>query len=210
MFDLSIERNDTLSLIHHFMGPALFLWVRLCYSSFSSADALMGRMLVSFVFFGTGVGGSVTTAMLVLIKLFKRQMGAAVLARAVTALSWALTINTWLSTMYGCTYLLWSFQELHALWGDFAALVPLALCGFEFWLQWRWALRFQEISEGLAVNAGLIVPVMKAEGPRSAWETLEGMTAERICAGAMALLAAVGYSGVCMRLFEKLTVRLMM
>ncbi|KAH7009327.1 hypothetical protein B0J12DRAFT_550295, partial [Macrophomina phaseolina] len=149
MFDLTIERNDLLSLIHHFMGPALLLWVRCSYSAFNSSDALMCRILVSFVFFGAGVGGSVTTCMLVLMKLLKRQLEKSTLYRLVTILSWILTINTWLSTMYGCTYLLWAFDDLHRHWGHYAGLIPLFLCGFEFWLQWRWALRFQGISETL-------------------------------------------------------------
>ncbi|KAL1638671.1 hypothetical protein SLS58_008703 [Diplodia intermedia] len=220
MFDLTIERNDTLSLIHHFMGPALLLWVRCSYSAFASSDALMCRMLVSFVFFGAGVGGSVTTVMLVLMKLFKRQIPPLVLARAVVALSWMLTLNTWLSTMYGCTYLLWAFEELHGHWGDFAGLVPLALCGFEFWLQWRWALRFQGISEGLRAAAGIGAPVVSEEevkqvgGGRkrkqSVLSSFEGMSAEKISANTMALSWAVGYSGVCMKVLEKLTIRLMM
>ncbi|GME65675.1 hypothetical protein GTA08_BOTSDO03829 [Neofusicoccum parvum] len=99
MFDLTIERNDVLSLIHHFMGPALLLWVRCSYSAFNSSDALMCRMLVSFVFFGAGVGGSVTTCMLVLMKLAKRQIQKDTLYRLVTILSWVLTLNTWLSTI---------------------------------------------------------------------------------------------------------------
>lgn len=203
MFDLTIERNDLLSLIHHFMGPALLLWIRCSYSAFNSSDALMCRMLVSFVFFGAGVGGSVTTCMLVLMKLAKRQIQKSTLYRLVAILSWVLTINTWFSTMYGCTYLLWAFDDLHHHWGHYAGLIPLFLCGFEFWLQWRWALRFQGIAENLGISAGHLMPSKM----RVSWDSLGHISRAKIGAGSLALSWAVTYSSVCWKVFHRLALQ---
>jgi hypothetical protein len=152
-YDLTIERADVLSLIHHCMGPAMLLWIRCSFSTYTPADATMNRLLVSFVFFGAGIGGSLTTAMLVLMKLLKTQLQASSLYELVSILSWMLTVNTYISTMFGSLYMLWWANDLYAYWGTLCFL-PLFLSGFEFYLQWRWALRFQSIADDLGVKAG--------------------------------------------------------
>jgi hypothetical protein len=61
LLDLSIHRDDVLSIIHHCMGPALLLWIRSSFSSFDSSDALICRPLMMFVFFGAGIGGTASS-----------------------------------------------------------------------------------------------------------------------------------------------------
>src|SRR4051794_34441400 len=121
-YDLTIERADFLSLIHHCMGPAMLLWIRHCFSSYTPTDATMSRLLASFIFFGAGIGGSLTTGMLVLMKLLKTQLRATSLYELVSILSWMLTINTFVSTMFGSLYMLWWTNDLYAYWGPYCFL----------------------------------------------------------------------------------------
>jgi hypothetical protein len=131
----------------------MILWIRACFATFTEDDATMGRILTSFIFFGTGVGGSLTTLMLVLMKLMKSHVSEKMLYQGVSILSWGLTLNTFASTMFGTWYVLYWADPLWEYWGLWS-LCPLIPCTFEFYLQWRWALRFQAIVDKLGEKAG--------------------------------------------------------
>lgn len=151
-YDLLIERNDILSLIHHFMGPAMLVWIRISFANGTSTDATMIRLLMSFVFFGAACGGSMTTSILVLMKLLKADISEETMYRYVSKFVWGLTVNTFLATTFGTLYMLVWSNELLAYWGNYA-FIPLLLSSFEFYLQWRWAFRFQNIQDHLWVKS---------------------------------------------------------
>ncbi|KAI9791836.1 MAG: hypothetical protein M1816_003381 [Peltula sp. TS41687] len=202
-YDLTIERADVLSLIHHLIAPTLLLWVRASFCTYTSSDAVMCRLLLSFVFFGAGVGGSLTTLMLVMMKLVKTQISAATLYAAVSMLSWALTVNTFVSTMFGSSYMLWWDEELVRIWGHYC-FIPLFLSGFEFYLQWRWALRFQSIADELgnvAAGAGKKVvevglQVQGAKKQRTARRFLAAYRPKNLSHTLMIYSWGVSYAGV--------------
>jgi hypothetical protein len=155
-FDLTIERADVLSLIHHCFGPAMLVWIRYQFSSFTTADAPMCRLLISFVFFGAACGGTMTTSILVIMKLMKAHLSPQQIYAYVSKLVWALTINTLIATTFGSLYMLYWLDPLFEYW-SYWGIIPLLLSGFEYYLQWRWAFRFQNIQDDLhakALNAG--------------------------------------------------------
>jgi hypothetical protein len=150
-YDLTIERADILSLIHHCFGPAMLIWIRTYFSSHTSDDATMVRLLISFVFFGAAMGGTLTTTILVLLKLFRSQLAPYTIHRAVSSLVWILSINTLLATTFGSAYMAYWEDNLLGIWG-YWCLIPMALSAFEYYLQWRWAVKFQLIADKLAVQ----------------------------------------------------------
>ncbi|KAH8810773.1 hypothetical protein F5884DRAFT_897324 [Xylogone sp. PMI_703] len=201
-YDLTIERADVLSLIHHCMGPAMLIWIRLCFATYTPADALMNRLLVSFVFFGAGVGGSVTTSMLLMMKLMKPHISAQTLHLTVSLLSWVLTVNTYISTMYGSLYILFWVEDLAQYWGHYC-FIPLVLATFEFYLQWRWALRFQTIADELQTAAGWSVETKNA----GFFNLSKRLSQKDLSLGVMVVSWAISYFGVYVLAFQKTVIR---
>ena len=205
-YDLTIERADVLSLIHHLMGPGMLFWIRSSFSSYTSADAVMNRLLLSFVFFGAGVGGSLTTLMLVLMKLVKTQISKETLYVSVSVLSWVLTVNTFISTMFGSSYMLWWDDELVRYWGHYC-FIPLFLSGFEFYLQWRWALRFQSIADDLSIAAGRRQAEMTKDSPQNFLAAWTGVRFKSLSHTVMIYSWGVSYLGVYMSAVQKTFLR---
>lgn len=152
-YDLTIERADILSLIHHCFGPAMLIWIRIQFSSYTMTDAPMIRLLISFVFFGATMGGSLTTCILSILNLFKPHMSKHLLHTSVSIFVWALFINTFIATTWGSLYMTVWETPLFAYWGYYC-LIPMALSGFEYYLQWRWAFKFQTIQDRLRLGIG--------------------------------------------------------
>lgn len=171
-FDLTVERTDVLSLIHHCLGPALLIWIRCSFSSFDPTDAPMCRLLISFVFFGAACGGTFTTLILVIMKLMKTYLSAQHIYASVATLVWLLTINTFLATTFGSVYMSTWFEDLVGYWGCFAVL-PLLLSGFEYYLQWRWAFRFQNIQDNLRAKSLAEVTSKKREDDTDMLESVK-------------------------------------
>ncbi|RDW92658.1 hypothetical protein BP5796_02052 [Coleophoma crateriformis] len=152
-YDLTIERADVLSLIHHCFGPAMLLWIRIQFSSFTTNDAPMIRLLISFVFFGATMGGTFTTCILTLLNLIKPHLSKHVLHTSISILVWTLFINTFVATTFGSMYMAVWEVPLFGYWGYYG-LIPMALSGFEYYLQWRWAFKFQTIYDRLRLGIG--------------------------------------------------------
>jgi hypothetical protein len=151
-YDLTIERADILSLIHHCFGPAMLIWIRTCFSSYTSFDAVMTRLLVSFVFFGAAMGGTLTTTILVILKLFRPHLAAWTAHKSVSSLVWILSLNTLVATSFGSAYMCIWETELITYWG-YWCLIPMVLSAFEYYLQWRWAVKFQLIADKLGMQS---------------------------------------------------------
>jgi hypothetical protein len=151
-YDLTIERADILSLIHHCFGPAMLIWIRTCFSSYTSLDATMTRLLVSFVFFGAAMGGTLTTSILVILKLLRPHLAVWTAHKSVASLVWLLSFNTLIATSFGSAYMCYWETELVAYWG-YWCLIPMVLSAFEYYLQWRWAVKFQLIADKLGMQS---------------------------------------------------------
>ncbi|KAK3327465.1 hypothetical protein B0T19DRAFT_441444 [Cercophora scortea] len=147
-FDLIIYREDILSVLHHCMGPALLFWTRTCFSSFSSADALVSRSLMMFVFFGAATGGIAATAGVFLLRVGKTYLRRATLYRYFSLCVASLTVATILSCYMNVLYFLQVWEEAFSYFGWFAP-VPVIWETFECYLQWRWLLRFYELEAKL-------------------------------------------------------------
>ncbi len=141
LFDLSIHRGDFLSTVHHCMGPALLLWIRISFSQFTSSDALVCRPLMMFVFFGAAVGGTASSAAVFLLRVGKKYLKKDALYQYFALCLAALTASTVLSCYMNVLYFLHVWQDAFAHFG-FALLLPAIWEGFECYLQWRWLFRF--------------------------------------------------------------------
>ena len=146
LFDLSIHRDDILSIIHHCMGPALLLWIRTSFSSFDSSDSLICRPLMMFVFFGAGIAGTASSSAVFLLRIGKNYMSSERLYRYFALCLATLTISTVLSCYLNTWYLLHAYQGLHECFG-IAYIGPVTWEGFECYLQWRWLFRFHQFEK---------------------------------------------------------------
>lgn len=129
------------------MGPLLLIWMRLSYSSFTPADALMCRLLISFVFFGAILSGSTTTA-LTFIYYFRKvwfKPGRETLSNNAyfyfTTFLPVLALSTICGNFYCALYLHAWFDEVFAHFGHWGYL-PLAWVLLECTMQWRWLFWF--------------------------------------------------------------------
>jgi len=143
LFDLSIHRDDILSIIHHCMGPALLLWIRTSFSSFDSSDALICRPLMMFVFFGAGLGGTASSIAVLLLRVGKKYMSTEKLYQYFAPCLAVLTVSTVFSCYLNTAYLLHMHEGLYGHFGIWY-LGPVIWEGFECYLQWRWLLRFHD------------------------------------------------------------------
>ncbi|KAK0635780.1 hypothetical protein B0T17DRAFT_612598 [Bombardia bombarda] len=148
LFDLIIYRDDVLSILHHCMGPALLIWTRTCFSSFTSSDALVSRSLVMFVFFGAATGGIAASGGVFLLRVGKTCLPRADLYRYFASCVASLSVTTVLSCYMNVLYFLQNWDDAWAYFGLFMVL-PLIWETFECYLQWRWLLRFYEIEDKL-------------------------------------------------------------
>ncbi|KAK0727148.1 hypothetical protein B0T26DRAFT_599864, partial [Lasiosphaeria miniovina] len=144
LFDLIIYREDMLSVLHHMMGPALLVWTRTCFSSFTAADALVSRSLMMFVFFGAATGGIAATSGVFLLRVGKKYLARRRLYGCFALCVACLTVTTVLSCYVNVLYFLHTWDEAFAYFGWFAPL-PVLWESFECYLQWRWLLRFYEL-----------------------------------------------------------------
>ncbi|EGR44508.1 uncharacterized protein TRIREDRAFT_112114 [Trichoderma reesei QM6a] len=148
IIDLTVTRNDKASTLHHVMGPALLLWIRLCFSSFTSSDALLCRLLIQFVFFGATISGATTTA-LVFLYQFRKSWFRSSTSNAYycfTLLLPVLAFSTIASTFYCTIYLLVWFDEVFAYFGHWGYL-PLGWVLIECGMQWKWLMWFYKFDE---------------------------------------------------------------
>lgn len=143
LFDLSIHRDDILSIIHHCMGPALLLWIRTSFSAFDSSDALICRPLMMFVFFGAGLGGTASSISVLLLRIGKKYISPDKLYQYFASCLAVLTVSTVASCYLNTAYLLHTHDSLYGHFGILYSL-PIIWEGFECYLQWRWLLRFHE------------------------------------------------------------------
>lgn len=130
------------------MGPALLLWIRLCFSSFTSSDALLCRLLIQFVFFGATISGATTTT-LVFLYQFRKTWFRSSTSNAYlffTLLLPVLALSTIASTFYCTTYLLVWFDEVFAYFGHWGYL-PLGWVLVECGMQWKWLMWFYNFDE---------------------------------------------------------------
>lgn len=146
LFDLSIHRDDILSIIHHCMGPALLLWIRASFSSFDSSDSLVCRPLMMFVFFGAGIAGTASSSAVFLLRIGKHYMSSERLYRYFASCLTVLTISTVMSCYLNTWYLLHAYRGLYGYFGV-AYIGPVAWEGFECYLQWRWLFRFYQLEK---------------------------------------------------------------
>ncbi|KAL6697044.1 hypothetical protein J3F84DRAFT_394536 [Trichoderma pleuroticola] len=148
IIDLTVTRNDKAATLHHIMGPALLLWIRLSFSSFTSSDALLCRLLIQFVFFGATISGATTTTLVFLYQFrktwFRSSTGNAYLY--FTLLLPVLALSTIASTFYCTTYLLVWFDEVFAYFGHWGYL-PLGWVLVECGMQWKWLMWFYNFDE---------------------------------------------------------------
>jgi hypothetical protein len=147
IIDLTVTRNNKGATLHHIMGPALLFWIRLRYATFTPADALMCRLLISFVFFGAIFSGSTTTALLFVFHFRKVwfKKGHSTLSNQAyfyfSLLLPVLALSTICGNFYCTLYLHAWFDEVYdhfGRWGYF----PLAWVLLECTMQWRWAFWF--------------------------------------------------------------------
>lgn len=148
LYDLMIYREDIFGVLHHCMGPALLLWTRLCFSSFTSADALVSRSLMMFIFFGAATGGVFASAGVFLLRIGKRYLDRNTLYKYFALCVAGLTVTTVLSCYLNVLYFLHTWDEAYAYFG-LAAPLPILWETFECYLQWRWLLRFYSIEAEL-------------------------------------------------------------
>ena len=128
------------------MGPVLLLWIRLRYATFTPADALMCRLLISFVFFGAIFSGSTTTALMFVFHFrkvwFKKEQDISNKAYFYFSLLLpVLALSTICGNFYCTLYLHAWFDEVYAHFGRWGYF-PLAWVLLECSMQWRWALWF--------------------------------------------------------------------
>ncbi|KAL6872291.1 hypothetical protein HDV57DRAFT_524616 [Trichoderma longibrachiatum] len=146
--DLTVTRSDKASTLHHVMGPALLLWIRLCFSSFTSSDALLCRLLIQFVFFGATISGATTTA-LVFLYQFRKTWFRSSTSNAYfyfTLLLPVLAFSTIASTFYCTIYLLVWFDKIFAYFGHWGYL-PLGWVLIECGMQWKWLMWFYKFEQ---------------------------------------------------------------
>ncbi|EHK21650.1 uncharacterized protein TRIVIDRAFT_59887 [Trichoderma virens Gv29-8] len=148
LFDLMIYREDFFGILHHCMGPALLLWTRLCFSSFTSADALVSRSLMMFIFFGAATGGVFASAGVFLLRVGKRYLERSSLYKYFALCVAGLTVTTVLSCYLNVLYFLHTWDAAYGYFG-LAAPLPIIWETFECYLQWRWLLRFYSIEAKL-------------------------------------------------------------
>ncbi|KAL7815097.1 hypothetical protein V8C26DRAFT_435828 [Trichoderma gracile] len=148
LFDLMIYREDVFGVLHHCMGPALLLWTRLCFSSFSSADALVSRSLMMFIFFGAATGGVFASAGVFILRVGKKYLERRTLHRYFALCLVGLTATTVLSCYLNVLYFLHTWDQAYGYFG-LAIPLPLIWETFECYLQWRWLLRFYSIEDEL-------------------------------------------------------------
>lgn len=141
LFDLIIYRQDVLSVLHHCMGPALLLWIRTCFSSFTSADALVCRSLMMFVFFGAATGGVAASSGVFLLRVGKKYLSREVLYKYFALSVASLTVTTVLSCYMNVYYFVHVWDQAFAYFGVWAVF-PILWETFECYLQWRWLFRF--------------------------------------------------------------------
>ncbi|KAL7781924.1 hypothetical protein V8C43DRAFT_327644 [Trichoderma afarasin] len=148
IIDLTVTRNDKAATLHHIMGPALLLWIRLCFSSFTSSDALLCRLLIQFVFFGATISGATTTTLVFLYQFRKTWFRSSTSNAYVffTLLLPVLALSTIASTFYCTTYLLVWFDEVFAYFGHWGYL-PLGWVLVECGMQWKWLMWFYNFDE---------------------------------------------------------------
>lgn len=130
------------------MGPALLLWIRLCFSSFTSSDALLCRLLIQFVFFGATISGATTTTLVFLYQFRKTWFRSSNSSAYFyfTLLLPVLAFSTISSTFYCTTYLLVWFDEVFAYFGHWGYL-PLGWVLVECGMQWKWLMWFYNFDE---------------------------------------------------------------
>lgn len=130
------------------MGPALLLWIRLCFSSFTSSDALLCRLLIQFVFFGATISGATTTALVFLYQFRKTWFRSSTSSAYFyfTLLLPVLALSTIASTFYCTIYLLVWFDEAFAYFGHWGYL-PLGWVLVECGMQWKWLMWFYNFDE---------------------------------------------------------------
>jgi hypothetical protein len=145
------------------MGPTLLLWIRISYSTFTPYDALLCRLLMSFVFFGAVFSGSATSALLFIVFFRKiwfkpnQKANANKVHIYFTLLLLVLGLSTITGNFYVTIYLHTWFDEVFAHFGHWGYL-PLAWVLLECSMQWRWLFWFfkrevryrQEFAEGKA------------------------------------------------------------
>ncbi|TFA99568.1 hypothetical protein CCMA1212_008634 [Trichoderma ghanense] len=148
LFDLMIYREDVFGVLHHCMGPALLLWTRLCFSSFTSADALVSRSLMMFIFFGAATGGVFASAGVFVLRVGKKYLERGTLHRYFALCVAGLTVTTVLSCYLNVLYFLHTWDQAYAYFG-LAIPLPILWETFECYLQWRWLLRFYAIEDKL-------------------------------------------------------------
>jgi hypothetical protein len=121
------------------MGPALLVWIRTCFSTHTPEDALLCRLLMSFVFIGGTVSGATTTALTFLFRLrqvwFKsRTWGGSKNAYfCFTLLLPVLALSTITGTFYATAYLNYWFTEIveyFGYWGYLPLGALLLECGY--------------------------------------------------------------------------------
>lgn len=129
------------------MGPALLIWIRLSYSTFTPDDALMCRLLISFVFFGAIFSGSTTTALLCIFHFRKVwfKTGQKATSRSAylyfTLLLPVLALSTTFGNFYCTLYLHAWADQIYNHFGHWV-YVPLAWALLECSMQWKWAIWF--------------------------------------------------------------------
>lgn len=129
------------------MGPVLLLWIRISYSTFTPADALLCRLLMSFVFFGAVFSGSATSSLTFIYFFRKVWFKAEQKADSnkayiyFTAFLPVLALSTILGNFYVTLYLHAWFDELFDHFGHWGYL-PLFWVLLECSMQWRWLFWF--------------------------------------------------------------------
>lgn len=144
LYDLTIHRPDLLSTLHHCMGPALLLWIRTSFATFSPEDAMGCRPLMVFVFFGASVGGTAASAASFLLRVGRRYLEPRRLYACFASCLAVLTASTVLSCFLSLLYIAVRFRELFAAFG-LALALPGLWEAFECYLQWRWLFKFYEL-----------------------------------------------------------------
>ncbi|KAK3365838.1 hypothetical protein B0T24DRAFT_597595 [Lasiosphaeria ovina] len=146
--DLTVTRNDKGATLHHMMGPALLLWIRTSFSSFSPSDALLCRLLIQFVFFGATISGATTTTLVFLYQFRKTwfRSSASNAYLYFTLLLPVLALTTVASTFYCSIYLNVWYPELLAYFGAWGYL-PLGWVLLECGMQWKWLMWFYTFDE---------------------------------------------------------------
>ena len=134
-----VEQSSLIIHKDHCMGPALLIWTRTSFSTFTPADALLCRLLMSFVFIGGTVSGATTTALTFLFQLRRvwfqsRTWGASKNAYFYfTLLLPVLAFSTITGTFYATAYLNYWFDELveyFGYWGYLPLSALLLECGY--------------------------------------------------------------------------------